>query len=374
MINNTSQHVFQNINRIIERDSKTTTYKFALLRGVIDIIQENSPYITFSKDRVCFPLGLLIERWLLYYYPILESKIKIPQINGDFNLAFESQLRRIINAYEKMGGFSAFYNDLKNKGIPKNLISDFVELAKRMKDTITRMPMKYIGRSISNSYYSIFQYERSNKRKYFSTLDSEFLIYNFGSFTIPSEYYDAFKTLGSFIGGTDSIFFKWAEFSVNASGKNLSLEKVINEILKSPVTQREIDESKKIYGNIIKNEGKVFCVWTGKIISKYDIDHLIPFSIWRNNDLWNLLPAQPKINNMKRNKIPSLKVIDKQRDLIIHYWEMIDRNKPERFRKEIRLSLLGDNINVDWQSAAINQLKNTCTFLITTRGYEEWNI
>ena len=32
---------FSNISKIIERDSKFTTYKFALLRGVIDIIQEN---------------------------------------------------------------------------------------------------------------------------------------------------------------------------------------------------------------------------------------------------------------------------------------------------------------------------------------------
>ena len=36
--------VFQNISKIIERDSKSTTYKFALLRGVIDIIKDNSPF------------------------------------------------------------------------------------------------------------------------------------------------------------------------------------------------------------------------------------------------------------------------------------------------------------------------------------------
>ncbi|MBM3712518.1 MAG: hypothetical protein FJW56_03665 [Actinobacteria bacterium] len=366
--------VFLNISRIIERDSKTTTYKFALLRGVIDIIQENSPFISYSKDRVYFPLGLLIEKWLIYYYPILDSSIRIPQINGDFNLAFETQFIKIINAYEGAGGFSAFYNDLKNKGMPQNLTLDFLELAKKMKDTITRMPMKYIGRSISNNYYSIFQYESMSKRKIASSIDAEFLINNFGSFSIPIDYYEAFKTLGSFIGGTDSIFFKWAEFSVNASGKNLSVEKVVNEILKWPITQREVEESKKMYSSIIKNEGKVYCVWTGKTISKYDIDHLIPFSIWKNNDLWNLLPAQAKINAQKRNKIPSNKIIEKQSDLIIHYWEMIDRYKHDRFQKEIRVSLLGNNPDLNWQSAAINQLKNSCSFLITTRGYEEWNI
>ncbi|MBJ7429370.1 MAG: hypothetical protein JHD28_10510, partial [Bacteroidia bacterium] len=146
--------VFQNISKIIERDSKATTYKFALLRGVIDIIQDNSPFISISKDRVHFPTGLLIEKWMMYYYPILESAINIPQINGETNLAFGIQLKKIINEYETIGGFSAFYNDLKNKGIPKNLQADFFALAKKLKGTITTMPMKYIGRSISNDYYS----------------------------------------------------------------------------------------------------------------------------------------------------------------------------------------------------------------------------
>ena len=65
--------VFFNISKIIERDSKSTTYKYALLRGVIDIIQNNSPFISISEGRVHFPTGLLIEKWILYYYPILES-------------------------------------------------------------------------------------------------------------------------------------------------------------------------------------------------------------------------------------------------------------------------------------------------------------
>lgn len=317
---------------------------------------------------------MLIEKWLLYYYPILDAPIKIPQINGNFNLAFETHFRKIIHAYEKIGGFSAFYNDLKKKGIPKNLTLEFLELAKKMKYTITRMPMKYIGRSISNNYYSIFQYESRSKLRTVHSIDAEFLINNFGSFSIPVDYYVALKTLGNFINGTDSIFFKWAEFSVNASGKNLSVEKVVNEILKNPITQREVEESKKLYGSIIKKEGIVYCIWTGKTISKYDIDHLIPFSIWKNNDMCNLLPAQTKINNNKRNKIPSIKVIERQKDLIIHYWEMINRYKHDRFQKEIRISLLGHNPVNNWQRVAINQLKIICNYLISTRGYEEWII
>ena len=253
--------VLTNISKIIERDSKVTTYKFALLRGIIDIIKDNSPFISFSDGRVHIPTGLLIEKWILYYYPILESPTFIPQINGDVNLAFGNQLNQIISAYRNIGGFSAFYNDLKSKGIPEYIQPDFIALAKKLQETITKMPMKYIGRSISDDYYSIFQYESKRPRKTTSTtIDIEFLIKNFGSFSIPVEYYEAFKVLGSFIGGQDSILFKWAEFSVNASGKRLSIENVVNEVLKSPITERDVAESKNIYKSILRKEEGILCL------------------------------------------------------------------------------------------------------------------
>jgi len=369
-MNNT---VFQNISKIIERDSKSTTYKFALLRGVIDIIQDNSPFISFSSDRVYFPTGLLIEKWMLYYYPILEAS-NIPQINGEANLAFQIQLKKIISGYQSIGGFSAFYNDLKNKGIPNNLHYDFLELAKKLKDAITRMPMKYIGRSINNEYYSIFQYESGIKSRISANIDIEFLIRNYGSFSIPKEYFEAFQVLGSFISGQDSILFKWAEFSVNASGKRLSIENVVNEVLKSPITERDVNESKRIYKSILMQEGKVYCVWTGNAITNYDVDHMIPFSVWKNNDLWNLLPSRSTINNKKRNKIPSVDLIEKRKDLILHYWDLIKQKQFQRFQKEIQVALLGDNPFPNYHQIAITQLQKSCDYLISNRGYEEWNI
>ncbi len=351
-----NNEVFYNISKIIERDSKTTTYKFALLRGVIDIIQDNSPYISFVEKRVQIPTGLLIEKWLMYYYPILQSQTSIPQINGETNLAFSNQLCKLIADYESRGGFSAFYNDLKNKGIPEDLQSDFFELAKKLRDTITKMPMKYIGRSITNDFYSIFNYENQTiKRR--STIDIETLIKDFGTFSIPFEYYEAFKILGSFINGQDSILFKWAEFSVNASGSNLSVHKVLNEVLKSPITLRDIKESKKLYKDILQKEGNIYCVWTGRKISNYDIDHLIPFSVWKNNDLWNLLPSDKRINNQKRDKIPTPEIIERQKNLILDYWGIILESQSKRFQKEIQVALLGNNSFEFWKVIGITQLQ-----------------
>lgn len=369
-----NNEVFFNINKIIERDSKVTTYKFALLRGVIDIIQENSPFIVLKDGLAHIPTGLLIEKWLLYYYPILESNRLIPQIIGDSNLAFGNQFLFVIDAYKEFGGFSVFYNDLKTKGINPSLSKDFIELAKILRRTITQMPMKYIGRSISENYYSIFNYEYGERFRIPSVLDRSFLVDNFGSFSIPLDYFEAFSILGSFINGSDSIIFKWAEFSINASGKTLSFEKVVNEVLKSPITEREIRESKKIYNDVLNKKGSVHCVWTGKRITKFDVDHLVPFSVWKNNDLWNLFPSEPVTNNKKRNKIPSVELIEQQKNLIMDYWIMINDKHNERFMKEIQISLLGNIQIKNWQNDAFERLKNSCNYLINNRGYEEWKI
>lgn len=368
-----NSEVYKNISKIIERDSKTSTYKFALLRGVIDIIQDNSPYISFNENRVEIPTGLLIEKWLIYYYPILESTIRLPQIYGNINLAFEKQFIELINKYSENNGLSTFYNDLKVKSLPVEIQFMFFNLVKTLRKTITTMPMKHIGQSINNELYSIFKYNNTRVVRP-KSIDLEFIIKEFGTFSFPLEYYEAFKILGSFINGQDSILFKWAEFSVNASGNNLSVHKVLNEVLKSPITVRDIKESKKLYKDILQKQGNVYCVWTGRKISNYDIDHLIPFSVWKNNDLWNLLPSDSKINNQKRDKIPTPEVIERQKNLIIDYWGIIYEHQSKRFQKEIQVALLGNHSFESWKISSISQLQKSCNYLIENRGFEGWKI
>jgi hypothetical protein len=368
--------VFYNISKIIERDSKSSTYKYALLRGVIDIIQDNSPYISFVENRVQIPTGLLIEKWLLYYYPILESKIKLPQINGKNNLAFEVLFMELIEYYRNNNGLSGFYNDLKNKGIPSELHTLFFTLVKKMRSTITDMPMKHIGQSIYNQLYSIFEYENFRVTNA-TNIDLGFMIDKLGVFTIPKDYYYAFQILGSFINGQDSILFKWAEFSVKAFGESLSIHSVLNEVLKNPVTKRDSEMSRKLYSDILKKEGKIYCVWTGNLISNLNesnIDHIIPFSVWKNNDLWNLLPSTPSINKKKLDKIPTPEIIERQKNLILDYWGIIFESQSQRFQKEIQVALLGNHSFDSWKDIGIMQLQNSCNYLIENRGFEGWKI
>ena len=57
--------LIKDLAKIIERDSKDATYKFALLKGTIDIIQENDNYKEVTGQTVTFPMGLMILKWII---------------------------------------------------------------------------------------------------------------------------------------------------------------------------------------------------------------------------------------------------------------------------------------------------------------------
>jgi len=73
----------------------------------------------------------------------------------------------------------------------------------------------------------------------------------------------------------------------------------------------------------MKDKGKrIFCVWTGdRRPHNYHIDHCFPFAHWPNNDLWNLMPSHPRVNNKKSDKLPSAPLLCKAKDRIFEWWD-----------------------------------------------------
>lgn len=356
------------LSAIIERDSKSTTYKFALLRGTIDIVQENSPHALIVDDRVFLPVGLLVEKWMLYYFPIVEAGLANAQINGRGKLAFLNELQKVVDFYRHhANGYRSFYNDLRVSGIPDALTADFIALVKKLRQTIVNMPMRYIGKSVNNAEYSIYRLEPGSRLLSASRLDVQFLVNSCGQFSIPLDYFETFRLLGSFVGGQSSILFKWAEFSVAASDRQV--EEVIHHVLRTPVTERDVAASKKLYGEMLQTAGSVTCVYSGKPLRSYDIDHVIPFSVWKNNDLWNLLPAAKAVNNRKRDRIPTPELLESRSDAIFHYWHLLHDRAHERFNRELSSALLGAEPSLDWDRDALSRLQHHCAYLIEQRGY-----
>jgi HNH endonuclease len=98
-----------------------------------------------------------------------------------------------------------------------------------------------------------------------------------------------------------------------------------------------------------------------------DIDHCLPWSAWPCGDLWNLLPASPRVNrHLKRDRLPSASALAGARENIIAWWENAWLSDPalrDRFDRETVATLpvtsgaTADDVfaGVEWRRLRLRQ-------------------
>lgn len=373
---------FKTINAIIDRDSADTTYKYALLRGAVEVSQEYQHLRHEVGDRVEYPLALLIEKWLLYYYPFIENDI--PQKakeceKGAKKLSFRRLFRVITRYYQDHGGFSVFYRDYMKGSIPDPVAGPLRSLIRDIRRTITEYPMKHFGHSAEKTHYFVFDYDRDFRIPSGSfPVDRDFLVRNMGTYSLSKEYDAVFVLLGSFIAGEDAVLFQWAEFTRSASNGNISLNQSLEQLRIFPVTGRKPEPANTFYRRLQEEPGGIHCAWSGTLIRdprSLEIDHLIPFSVLRNNDLWNLLPAIKAANKAKLDAIPSPEFLEKRKPAILLYWNLLRGEYKQQFTRELQVSLTGPLApEQDWQEIAFAKLKEKCRYFIEVRGFDPWSL
>ena len=378
---------FKKLIHLIDKDRKDSTYKYALIRGAIEIFQFYDHYKEEKKESITFPLGLLIERWILYYYPIFESKIFIPQMGADkrsdlqqekkpkFRAAFDP----VIGYYrEKGGGFSQFFNDYQKGNVPPEIQNEFLKLCSQIRTTIIDMPMYHLGYSTGKGHNRIFKAKKEKpKKSRHGHIDPGFLIGNYGKFSVEREYYEAFKNAGPFLIGDNSLLFRWAQFSENKiENEQIKFGEILKIITNYPVEERDIQDSLRFYEYLKKKGIQIRSVWSEKPISTIDeraLDHLIPFSVWKNNHFWNILPALRTENSLKSDRIPHPDLLESQREVILEYWSHMMEYAPDTFIRQIGYSLIGSNPDPrHYQEQAFVSLKNKCRHMIDVLGFEGW--
>jgi hypothetical protein len=172
--------------------------------------------------------------------------------------------------------------------------------------------------------------------------------------------------------------YQWAEFTSKASGGAVTIASVMEKLRTDPETDRAVNDAKQVYDRFFRDDQMLECVWSGKPIrdiGSRHIDHMVPFSVWKNNNLWNLLPATNTVNAKKRDRIPAPGFIERRSEAIIQYWDLLHENYPARFAREINLSLTGSvELSQGWQDVAIQRLCKKCEYLIEVRGFDPWSL
>jgi len=364
---------FKEINKIIERDATSSTYKFILLKNTIEICQKFEHLIKISDKLVYLPLGLLVEGWIFDYLPFVFKRISQQPKYKVLNTPIENEYENLFKSMNLdrnktiwQDAYVNIYNAYHNLEFNKKQVFIFGNLARLTAKTIVNMPMRYIG---SMPYTIFIPEKKSFGRGSFSNvkiIHRGILISGFGYFGLPKEYYYVFRYFGQSLYGTSTIIRRWKEKTYKYNKKNIIKDEIDSMILKSEV--REVESVKKLlFANI-----DIQCVWSGEILKnrKYDIDHILPFSIWQNNDFWNLLPSSPKINNKKRDKIPPPQLIKKRAEAILYYWQIYEKQIPEVFWYQIKTSLVGNSKISISLNDCIDALCMKADYLIRDRGFD----
>lgn len=341
------------IESILNRDKKTATYKLALFRALCDIaLTGYNQAVWYPDGTVGIDVKTVAEKWIVYYWPLIESPLFIPQLNGEKESAsksilFRTPMKDLVRSYSSQGGFNRFYMDMADGSFLQNNGELYAEVMNIITSAILKGPVVYAGGSLDDG--AIFTYDAGDKRIKFS-----------------GDIWRELSLMGHWI--KDALILRWAELTSSISGNEIPASQVIDLLLRLPVTERDTQESRKIF----TGSSSLECVWTGVSLKKsFDLDHVIPFSLWHNNDLWNLLPAHPKVNNQKRDKLPARELLNSRRDVIIDYWRIIRDAFPVRFDNECR-RITGISLGDNWQMPLFSTVSEAVEVTAFQRGIERW--
>ncbi|MDT8391681.1 MAG: putative molybdenum carrier protein [Lentisphaeria bacterium] len=342
------------VESILNRDSKDATYKLALIRALAEIAQTQYAQAIWTPDgNVKIPTELIAGKWLEYYWPLFSSPDFIPQKYGEKpdaakRIAFRSQLSGLIleSRQAGLGDLAGFTVSERSGGLSKPVQKAFNTAIGKLKGTIWNMPVRYAG----HGEFSIFQYDRSDQ-----------------TVVMDTGLWREFSLTGSWI--ADACILRWSELTSQISKGELQPSQIVDLLLKAPLPERDTSAVRAALGG----NASLRCVWTDLELKKFDIDHAIPYALWRNNDLWNLFPAAPAANNQKRDKLPTHRLVTRRKECIVHYWGMMNSAYPVRFIAEAS-SFCGlrklDKAN--WQNPLFHALQEAIETTAVQRGVPRW--
>lgn len=341
-----SNQPLQRIEQIVNNDTKDATYKLALLRALSELASSHFHEARWIPNGlVAVPVTLVVDKWIQYYWPVFESGSFIAQKNGEEEgcrkpVMFRKSLTEVIKRYSDCGSYTAFLDAGESD---RALIWP---MRRKVREAIRSGPVKFA----SGGHFS---WRRLNGQSYI---------------LLPQQFWKEMAELSHWI--EPAIRLRWAEETCRFSKQQFQVGEILNLLSKNQQADRNVSATRRIFSL----SGPVHCTWTNNILGKtFDVDHIIPYRLWHNNDLWNLVPADPKINHQKRDKLVSRGVLYRQRDRIIHSWERQRAELTQRFDREIG-NLIGRPTDPDnWQSPAFNRLAEVIEATALRRQAERWS-
>lgn len=316
---------FPFIRHVAINDGKSATHKLALLRVLLRIAdghpgavirRETSP----TGDRVILPAGLVALYWCHQYKELIDTHKLFQTPNKNPNMGFMKP-----NGWHKLTHRTASDYRIGNLFTGDDAIALHKTLTAATSN-IKTMPCRYITfpNQTTNSEQTVFEVaSRTVKPKDSIFLDLQTLA-QWGEFSLPESTWLAFNRYACWI--EPVLVSEWvktmASYTGNSQYKSPEEQYHLYQALDWLKTERNTNEVRSRFEQLKHQTPEIAqCVWSSKSLKQqYDIDHSMPFARWPNNDLWNLLPTDSKVNRQKNDRLPTEHKLIASKERIQHWW------------------------------------------------------
>lgn len=304
------------ISTILKHDSKVTSYKFALLRAINDVVLTFPDLRTYQSD-VAVPLKLLAQFWIAYYWPFVDPDRPIQQGQRWKNnplrcdvLAFRPALTELRQQWEQgMGGLKnpadGFFliNELRSLRKQQNYPQTLIDAYKSTIESITKaieMPIRHAGLG----EWSVFEKPKAYNQIASRTVAVPGTQVRNRCLIIPIALWETFRQMSLWIEAL--CIHEWCLFTERIA--DFDRGAVYTLLTARPGNRRPLTWERNQIDILIMEGTEFVCPWTEKRIAQgidYDLDHILPIAVYPTNELWNLVPSDPRFNSHeKRDRLP----------------------------------------------------------------------
>ena len=334
------------LRHLILNDAKSATYKLGLLRvlcrladGAAGLAREG------DGDHVSLPLGAVALFWLRLYLPLLRRDLpqSVANRGGGEALGFVKAGTAALLATDDLPAAELRVGARFTGARASAVMAALAEAA----ETVVRMPATFMTFPNGGPVLPTARARPPKLGGKDGIILDETLLRGFGTLMVPRTLWQALQRFSCWI--EPSLVVEWIRLMQGyAARQDRHLpEANIGAAMTWLEPQRDVALPRGIALRLLARNQPLRCVWSGQRLraDAFDIDHCFPWAAWPCSDLWNLLPADRRVNQHgKRDRLPSEALLAAAAEPIRDWWQasyLIGEVLPGRFALEAAASLPG---------------------------------
>ena len=305
------------IERVLSLGQMSSTYKLAVLRGLVDFVIEH-PAREAQNGFHFIPVVELARRVLTFYWgPSLLGIAQGPSGNPPVipravnDLATSDLVIPGVMGRSVEGGFAAGELVLNAPDLPRQVVTTLV----KVRHTLLAHPFQYIhnvdgeteqlfslwtaeGISPGAPYEEHRKAAQSGGRKLRGATNwLELIAREPCHVVLSARSYEEIAELRYWL--RDAIIIRWVRQCERFSGKGASVPVHAFELFPLERDNGRVAQLKQLYLDL----GEQRCLYSGNALGRtFDLDHLLPWSRFPVNLFWNMVPATAKVNRGRGGK------------------------------------------------------------------------